>query len=280
MNLKQQKWFWISVLLVAAIMSSSGCYNPEAVREFLQEPRIPVATMNYRVFPPDVLLISSENMVELKPELGRRGLTVPVRPDGKVNLPLLGEVFVAGMTIKEIERALLRAAAKYYSEATLAVDIIGYNSQSYYVFGQVQSPGRLRWTGRDTLLDALSKTIYLDTAWPERIIIVRGDSPQDGGYYPGKNTMKYTMTGKRYERQGRPRKKMVINVYAMVREGDLSNNILLMPNDIVYVQRNPFATVAFWMSQLKAPVSEARGAITDWRAIVDKNTDDSVWVSN
>ena len=276
----RKKLFLIGILLLATVCLPLGCYNPEAVRQFLQEPRIPVATMNYRVFPPDVLLISSENMVELKPELERRGLTVPVRPDGKVNLPLLGEVFVAGMTIKEIERALLRAASEYYSEATLAVDIIGYNSQSYYVFGQVQSPGRIQWTGRDTLLDALAKTIYLDTAWPERIIIVRGDSPQDGGYYPGKNTMKYTLTGKRYERQDRPRKKMVINVYAMVRDGDLSNNILLLPNDIVYVQRNPFATVGFWMSQLKAPVSETRGVITDWRAIIDPNSDDSVWISN
>jgi len=74
---------------------TTGCYDPKAVQAFLLQHKQSVSGVEYHVYPPDVLAISSITVPEIA------GQTERVRPDGKINLPLLGEVFVAGMTPKE-----------------------------------------------------------------------------------------------------------------------------------------------------------------------------------
>jgi len=237
--------------LVAAGVLGGCTYDHAAVNAFLQEPRQPVSGVEYRVYPPDALAIHSLHVPEIN------GIAQEVRPDGRINLPLLGEVAVAGKTPAEIEEALEAIARKYYEEVDATVDVTGYNSQSFYVMGQVGRPGPMRWTGRDTLLDALARAQPTTLAWPERIVLVRAAEPQVGGQASEGNSPRFTWKGERPNLDEKGRKKMLFNLNAMVKSGDLSRNVLLQPNDVIYVQPNPLAKVGLAIQNLLFPVRPA-----------------------
>jgi polysaccharide export outer membrane protein len=166
----------VGCLLVAAAM---GCdKHHKRLKAFLQEPRSPVSGTEYRVLPPDVLQINSIHVSDIN------NFKVEVRPDGKINLPLLGEVAVAGNTPAEIEAVLKARAREFYEEVDATVQVAEFKSQKIYVFGQVARPGPLPWTGTDTVLDVLAQVQPMPTAWPERIVVVRGKPPIRGGYLP------------------------------------------------------------------------------------------------
>ena len=130
----------IAFLLLISVFLTCGCYNPKEVKAFLQQPRRPVAGVEYRVYPPDVIRINSIHISEI------RGIQQQVRPDGKINLPLLGEIFVAGKTPRQIEWVIEDVARKYYEKVDVTVEVIGFNSQRFYVFGQVSRPGPVSYT--------------------------------------------------------------------------------------------------------------------------------------
>jgi protein involved in polysaccharide export with SLBB domain len=171
-----------SVVVLASLMVCGflvGCENDvDHLREFLIQPRSPVSATEYRVLPPDRISIGSQHVVDIN------GVSQQLTPDGKVNLPLLGEVYVADHTPKEIQEILKKAASKYYEEVDATVVVTGYSSRKIYVFGQVGRPGPVAYTGTDTLVDLLAQVQPTNLAWPEKIKIVRGGAPQIGGFMP------------------------------------------------------------------------------------------------
>jgi protein involved in polysaccharide export with SLBB domain len=251
----------------ACLALTGGCYDATEVNGFLSKPRSRVSGAEYRVLPPDTLQITSRRVPEINSPTPQR-----IRPDGKINLPLLGEIDVANKTPKEIELAIIEAARKYYDEADATVTVTAYESQRFYVYGQVSTPGPVPWTGHDTLLDALSKAHPTPLAWPERIIVVRGVEPQEDRptSRPAKGSDSYELTGVHKESKESPRYKMTINLMAMVSSGDLTNNILLKPNDIVFVQPNPFAEVGLALEALFLPVRAASSGLSDYRDLVNQ----------
>jgi protein involved in polysaccharide export with SLBB domain len=255
--------FWLGLAFLAL---TAGCYDATELNGFLSKPRSPVSGVEYRVLPPDTLQITSRRVPEIN------GTTQRIRPDGKINLPLLGEVSVAGKTPKEIEEAITKAAREYYDEADATVTIAGYESQRFYVYGQVGTPGPMPWTGYDTLLDALCKAHPTPLAWPERIIVVRGAEPQESGptSQPAQGSGLYSLTGVHKEGKESPRYKMTINLMAMVKSGDLTNNILLKPNDVIYVQPNPFAEVGLAVEAFFFPFRAVTGGLGDYRELVNQ----------
>ena len=247
---------WAAVAILGVVAVLPGCYMSKEVKAFLQEDRRPVSGVEYRTYPPDLLRITSLHVEEIN-RVSQR-----IRPDGKINLPLLGEFFVAGKTPAEIEKMLVASAKVFYEKADATIEIVGYNSQNYYIFGQVSRPGPMAWTGRDTLLDALAKAQPNNLAWPERIKIVRGAEPQDGGRYQAANVVsRYYWAGVHAPEEGREPKEMTFNLMAMVEEGDLSNNIILMPNDVIYVQASPLAKVGLALQRLLFPINPAIQAV-------------------
>src|SRR6185436_12105005 len=145
----------ISILLL--LMISSGCASKKEavannqINNWLVGRKTAELPVDYHVQSPDVLLIQAPKMSELKEE------KVTVRPDGKISLNLLGEVFVADMTPAEIARKLRQLALKFYEKdaAEVFVSVLEFKSKVVYVFGQVDEPGIKPFTGRDTLLDML-----------------------------------------------------------------------------------------------------------------------------
>jgi polysaccharide export outer membrane protein len=103
----------------------------------------------YRIGREDVL----EVVVWHEPELTR---VVPVRPDGKISIPLAGEVEAAGKTPAELQAGLTSALSPYIQDAAVAVLVREINAARVYVLGEVTRPGGFPLRGPMTVMQAIA----------------------------------------------------------------------------------------------------------------------------
>jgi protein involved in polysaccharide export with SLBB domain len=265
-------------LVIAGCGQNRDQMKNAQLQQFLQKKRSPVSGIEYRVLPPDVLAINSDTIPELA------NIAQQVRPDGKISLPLVGEVFVAGLTPREIRQEVIAGAQKFYKKVDITVYILGYNSQKVYIFGQVSRAGCLPWTGCDTLLDILAQTQPTPLAWPEKIKIIRARKPNRGGYLPEAKSERMVRMDAQKEaldagdeteiRNSQGAQELEINLTSMVESGDMSHNIILQPDDVIFVPPNPFAAVGMAFQQILFPV---QGAVQLIQAPGDVDTEYWYW---
>ena len=104
---------------------------------------------NYVIGPQDVLDIS----VWKEPELTR---TVPVRPDGKISMPLLNDVPAAGLTPSQLTAQLTAGLSKFMNSPQVTVIITQVSSQRIYLLGEVGRAGAYLLIPGMTVLQAIS----------------------------------------------------------------------------------------------------------------------------
>jgi len=97
----------------------------------------------------DVLAIN----VWKEPEVSK---TVPVRSDGKISLPLAGEVQASGQTPLQLEQDLAGKLKNYISDPVVTVIVEKINSQKFNILGMVARPGSFPLSSASTLLDAIA----------------------------------------------------------------------------------------------------------------------------
>ncbi len=220
---------WLIALTVAGLATGCAGSHNQLV-EFLRAHDAEVSTGRYVVRPPDAITVHAPGATEID------GVTQVVRADGKVVLRLLGEVDVAGLTTEETAAKLKAQLSRYYVDPEVVVEVAEYNSQFYYVFGEVDRGGPRRYTGRDTLVHALADARPTFLAWRSQIRLVR---PSD---------------------QENQRKTIVVDLDHMLNAGDLSQNVLLQEGDIVQVPPTPLAWLGLRVRELLFPVEPALDA--------------------
>ncbi len=105
---------------------------------------------DYQIGPEDVV----EVMVWKNEDLSR---VVSVRPDGKISLPLIGDLKASGQTAEQLKASIAGALKQYYKEPPqVSVIVQQVNSYAIYILGQVQTPGRYVVKSGTTFLQALS----------------------------------------------------------------------------------------------------------------------------
>ena len=133
------------------------------------------AADEYRVGPGDVLDV----VVFGNDDLSR---AAPVQTDGTVNLPLLGEVPVAGLTVAEAQRKLTSLLARdYLVKPQVEVRVREYQSQAVTVLGEVNSPGRKVLKGRTRLIDVLVESGGFTPRASGEVSLSRSDGTFAGG---------------------------------------------------------------------------------------------------
>ncbi len=83
--------------------------------------------------------------------------TVPVRPDGKISLPLVGEVEAAGLTAAELQAIVTQRLAPYVQKPSVSVIVREIHSRRFFVLGQVNHPGAFALLGPTTALQAIAQ---------------------------------------------------------------------------------------------------------------------------
>lgn len=120
----------------------------------------------------DVLSIS----VWKEPDISKQ---VPVRSDGKISLPLVGEVQATGQTPLQLEQVITEKLKGYMTDPEVTVIVEQINSQKYNIFGQVMKPGSFSITAGTTIMDAIAASGGLrDFAKKKSIYVLR---PTSGG---------------------------------------------------------------------------------------------------
>ena len=103
----------------------------------------------YLIGPEDLLVIN----VWKEPELSR---TVPVRPDGKISLPLVEDIQASGLTPIQLARAIETKLKRYITNPATTVIVQKSNSHHVYLMGQVVRPGAYPLVPEMTVLQALA----------------------------------------------------------------------------------------------------------------------------
>jgi polysaccharide export outer membrane protein len=158
----------------------------------------------FQLGPDDVI----EVFVWKEPELST---TVVVRPDGKVSLPLIGELPTTGKTAMQLQKEIGEKLTQYVSEPVVNVMVKEVNSAKVSVLGEVKAPGIYKIKDRATVLDAIALAGgFTEYAKRNKVTIIRPVS-----------------TGEQ--------KRIKLNVDDQIKnsKGDL---FYIMPYDKVYVQ--------------------------------------------
>jgi polysaccharide biosynthesis/export protein len=82
--------------------------------------------------------------------------TVTVRPDGFITLPIVGEVRVAGLTVADARREVVKYASQRLRDPELTLELKDFLKPRFVVGGQVDKPGQFELRGRVTVLEAIA----------------------------------------------------------------------------------------------------------------------------
>ena len=142
---------FLLIAVVTPALAQNSTENPKAAKSAAAGVAAKPATEdpNYVIGAQDVLDIS----VWKEPEVSR---TVPVRPDGKISLPLLNDVQAAGLTPAQLAAQLTESLKKFVANPQVTVIVTAINSQRIYLLGEVTRAGAYPLLPGMTVLQALS----------------------------------------------------------------------------------------------------------------------------
>src|SRR5215469_805503 len=128
------------------------------------------ADASYRIGPQDVLRID----VWKETEISR---SVPVRPDGKISLPLLNDVQAAGLTAMELANVISEGLKKFITSPQVTVTVTEINSRRVYVTGEVTRPGAFALLPAMTALQGVTSAGgFTQFANPKKIYVLRNEN--------------------------------------------------------------------------------------------------------
>lgn len=178
-------------------------------------------TTEYKIGPKDLLEISVFGLNELNK-------TVRVSEEGKISLPLLGEVEVEGLSKTEIERKISQLLEeKYLQNPQVTIFIREYLSKKVSLLGAIRKPGSYELLGRQTLLQIISQAGGLTPDAANEIIVIR--QLQDGSSISLK-----------------------ISIEDLILKGDAKLNIPLLPDDIINIPIDKIVNI-YVFGQVRSP---------------------------
>jgi len=158
----------------------------------------PVDPNTYVMGPEDVISISVFNEQQLT-------RVESVRPDGKITMPLIGDMQAEGLTPGRLKTQMTQALSTYMNNPDVTITIMAVNSKRYTIAGEVMRPGPVALVLPTHVFDALSGVGFRDFANKKKIVIIRGT------------------------------KRIKFNYNDVLHGKHLEQNILLEPGDTIYV---------------------------------------------
>jgi polysaccharide biosynthesis/export protein len=145
--MKALLWIGLGTMLMAGSLPAQD--TTSSAKSAVQAQTPATTDASYKIGAQDVLRID----VWKEPEISR---SVPVRPDGKVSLPLLNDVQAAGLTSMELAGVITEGLKKFINNPQVTVSVSEINSRRVYVTGEVTRPGAFPLLPNMTVLQALT----------------------------------------------------------------------------------------------------------------------------
>jgi polysaccharide export outer membrane protein len=153
---------------------------------------------------------------DLSPEFNQ---TVTVQPDGYITLRGIGDVHVADQTVPELTTTLRNAYSKILNDPLISITLKDFEKPYFIVDGQVDRPGKYDLRGDTTLTQAVAIAGgFKDTAKHSQVLLFRRASE---GWYSAK----------------------IFDVKKMDKEGNLSEDAVLHPGDMLFIPKNTLSKV-------------------------------------
>ena len=127
------------------------------------------AGIGYVIGPEDVLHIAVWREADLT-------ATLPVRPDGKISLPLLNDVQASGLTPQQLAASVTEKLKKYIADPRVTVVVTQINSKRVFMVGEVLHPGPMSMIANMTVLQALSSAGLNQFAKTKGIYVLRTEN--------------------------------------------------------------------------------------------------------
>lgn len=193
----------------------------------LQEP---AAAEEYRIGAQDILAIAVYGHDDLTQ-------TVVVQADGMLSYPLVGRIEAAGRTPKDLEADLTtRLGASFIRDPQVSVAIREYRSKTVLVAGEIAHPGTYPLSGQQTIVEILAKAGPMSAGASAEAIVVRPKGEAKGPVLPS-------------EMNSSAVEILRVNVRE-IEAGKLDSNIVLKPNDTIFI---PLAPRIYVSGEVRTP---------------------------
>lgn len=178
-----------------------------------------------------------EIFVWQNPELTR---VVSVRPDGKLSYPLLGTIKAAGLTIDQLQNVVKERLSQYIRTPEVTISIKEFKGNKIIMLGAVAAPGIYTYEGSINLLEAIAIAGDFTNEGKRESIIVVSDNLTE---HP---------------------KVRRVNLFRAIREGTSNEDVVLKPNDLVYVPRRFISDFNRFLNDIQPTVNQAM-SVFSWR---------------
>jgi polysaccharide biosynthesis/export protein len=153
--------------LAQADSSRTGQASPQAQPNEKLEKALLIVTPEYFIGPEDVLTITVWRNADLSRE-------VTVRPDGRISLPLIGDITAVGKTPAQLSDDISSKLKEYKENPQVSIVIKEVNSYAIYVLGEVAKPGKYPLRSKTTLLQGITiASGFTQTAARNKMVVFR-----------------------------------------------------------------------------------------------------------
>jgi len=163
----------ISLAMLALLLAVGGWAQSDGTKPSSNADKSPTqarpssaTNSTYVIGPEDTLHVSVWKENDLT-------ATLPVRPDGKISLPLLNDVQAAGLTPMQLADSVTEKLKKYVADPRVTVVVTAMNSQRIYVLGEVLHTGAMPLIPDMTVLQALASAGFSQFANTKGIYVLR-----------------------------------------------------------------------------------------------------------
>ena len=172
------------------------------------------AAAEYIMTPGDQLQIYVLGHPDISSTRANTDSAYTVRPDGKLNFPLVGEIDVNGLTVYEFTKLLTKELSEYIINPSITVNVAKLGTTRVFVMGEVSKQGMYELTKSHRVLDALGAAGgFTQKAAKKDIYLVRNVGT------PEENVQK-------------------LNILNYMKKGDMTQNLVLQEGDCLYLTSN------------------------------------------
>jgi polysaccharide export outer membrane protein len=161
----------VTISLWAQDVTDDSAAKPEKTPAPEVHPAASAVPPDYVIGADDTLRVS----IWKEPDMSA---TLPVRPDGKISLPLLDDVQAAGLTPLELKESIKEKLKKYVADPRVTIVVLAMNSQRVFVTGEVNRPGAMPLLPHMTVLQALAGAGFNQFANLKSIYLLRTEGGQ------------------------------------------------------------------------------------------------------
>lgn len=198
---------------------------PAAVERAQTQAAVSAGSSEYVIGDDDILKISVWQNQDLDQE-------AIVRPDGKISVPLIGDVSARGRTITQLDNELTRLLSEYIRSPEVSISLRKIGGSKVIMLGEIAKPGVYSMTGQRTLLEAVGLAGgFTRDAVSSSIVLIRGGLSDPK---PVRINLSKALKGREFTKQ----------------------NIVLQAEDVIFVPKKFIADLNYFLSQIVDPLSK------------------------